>query len=173
MLSHNFPPDIDPNIYSLSAFVIGAILTEELDINEQNSIGNWLMLLGQYIVTYASQQSLINNRLNKRNNTNKYDVDFLLKNIQKIEQELNNLKKTSPWSLFSCEIVISTYAIFTSSYVKVERRKSWIIITVHIKKHFKLLLRTQDHKDVVVLKDKWLVRLAQPPQYKKPNYYHF
>ncbi len=96
MLSHNFPPDIDPNIYSLSAFVIGAILTEELDINEQNSIGNWLMLLGQYIVTYASQQSLINNRLNKRNNTNKYDVDFLLKNIQKIEQELNNLKKTSP-----------------------------------------------------------------------------
>ncbi len=92
-MSHNFPPNFNPNAYSLSAFIIGAILVEELTINEQNSIGNWLMLLGQYIVTYAAQQSLINNRRNQNQNQNIYEVDFLLENLQKIEKELQNFKE--------------------------------------------------------------------------------
>jgi len=116
--NNNFPPNIDPTTFSFSAVLIGTILVGDLNSNEQNSIGNWLMLVGQYIVTNAAQQQLIEGRIEKNNiniNSKKYkqgngpftttsnksnqsqrdEVDFILTEIQKIEQELQNLKKNS------------------------------------------------------------------------------
>lgn len=113
-----FPPNVDPTTYAFTAFIIGAILVGDLNVNEQNALGNWLMLLAQYILTNASQQQLIEGRLEKynininsrkaksggsifttdsekSNQSQRDEVDFILQEIQRIEQELINIKKNS------------------------------------------------------------------------------
>lgn len=114
----NFPPNTDPHLFSILAVAVGFACVGDYNANEQNSIGNWLILVGQYILTHAAQQTLIEARLENNNlniNSNKYksgnggpftdnensksnqtqrdEVDFLLEAIKKIEQELKNQKK--------------------------------------------------------------------------------
>ena len=114
----NFPPNLDPTAFSFTAILIGAALTGDLNVNEQNAIGNWFMLVGQYMVTCAGQQQLIESRIeknnininskkskqgfgpvttasNKSNQTHRDEIDFILQEIQKMENELKNLKKNS------------------------------------------------------------------------------
>lgn len=55
-------PDISPINFTLSATIIGYILIDELNANEQNALGNWFMLIGQVLCTNASQQSVQNQR---------------------------------------------------------------------------------------------------------------
>ncbi len=116
--NNDFPPNFDPTIFSWSAVIIGTILIGDLSVNEQGSLGNWFMLLGQYIVTSSSQQQLIEGRIeknnininskkskqgfgpftsssNKSNQNQRDEVDFLLQEVQKIAQELEKLKKNS------------------------------------------------------------------------------
>lgn len=115
---NNFPPNINPNIYALSSYIVGMVIIDDLSVVEQNTIGNWLMLLGQFIITNAGQQALIESRIeknnininskkhksgqgpytsnsNKSNQTTRNEVDFILQEIQKIEKELQRLKKDS------------------------------------------------------------------------------
>ena len=116
--NNSFPPNIDPTTFSFTAVLIGTILVGDLNVNEQNAIGNWFELIGQYILTNAAQQQLLEGRIennnininsqkakngggpftttsNKSNQTQRTEVDFLLLEIQKIEQELQNIKKNS------------------------------------------------------------------------------
>ena len=114
----NFPPNTDPHLFAMLAVTVGFASVGDYNANEQNSIGNWLILVGQYILTHASQQQLIearleNNNLNinskkhkngtggpftdneagKSNQTQRDEVDFLINAISKIEKELHNLKE--------------------------------------------------------------------------------
>lgn len=114
----NFPPSTDPHLFAMLAVTVGFASVGDYNANEQNSIGNWLILVGQYILTHAAQQQLIetrleNNNLNinsqknkngqggpftdneqgKSNQTQREEVDFLLNAVQKIQKELENLKK--------------------------------------------------------------------------------
>ena len=91
---YNFPPNTNPQTYSFIATAIGYICTINYNIDEQNSIGNWLILVGQFILTNAAQQQLIESRKNKNNkNINNYNnIDLLIDALNKIQQELNNLK---------------------------------------------------------------------------------
>ena len=114
----NFPPNTDPHLFSILAVAVGFACVGDYNANEQNSIGNWLILVGQYILTHAAQQTLIEARIENNNlntNSNKYksgnggpftdnengksnqtqrdEVDFLLEAMRKIEQELKNQKK--------------------------------------------------------------------------------
>ena len=104
-------------MYAVLAVTVGFACVGDYNANEQNSIGNWLILVGQYILTHAAQQQLIearleNNNLNtnsqkhkngtggpftdneqgRSNQTQRYEVDFLIDAISKIEKELKNLK---------------------------------------------------------------------------------
>lgn len=113
----NFPPNTDPHLFAVLAVTVGFACVGDYNANEQNSIGNWLILVGQYILTHAAQQTLIearleNNNLNtnsqkhkngtggpftdneqgRSNQTQRYEVDFLIDAISKIEKELKNLK---------------------------------------------------------------------------------
>lgn len=113
----NFPPSTNPHLYAMLAVTVGFACVGDYNANEQNSIGNWLILVGQYILTHAAEQQLIearleNNNLNinsqkhkngtggpftdneqgKSNQTQRDEVDFLLDAIEKIKRELNNLK---------------------------------------------------------------------------------
>ena len=114
----NFPPNTNPHLFAMLAVTVGFASVGDYNANEQNSIGNWLILVGQYILTHAAQQQLIearleNNNLNtnskkhkngtggpftdneqgKSNQTQRDEVEFLLDAVEKIRQELNNLKE--------------------------------------------------------------------------------
>ncbi|MBQ6687158.1 MAG: hypothetical protein IJN03_01380 [Bacilli bacterium] len=91
---NNFPPSIDPQLYSISAVIIGAAIVDDFTAYEQNAIGNWLMLLAQYIITHAAQQNLLDMRFNNsKNQTNvNNDINYLLAAINKISAELEKIK---------------------------------------------------------------------------------
>ena len=113
MESH-FPPSIHPTTYNLIAIAIALVLIDDLNANEQNSLGNWFLLLGQYLATNAAQQQLIESRIensnininskknksgfgpydesNKSNQNQRPEVEFLLDAVQKITKELEELK---------------------------------------------------------------------------------
>ena len=116
----NFPPNTDPHLFSILAVSVGFACVGDYNANEQNSIGNWLILVGQYILTHAAQQQLIearleNNNLNtnsqkhkngtggpftdneqgKSNQTQRDEVDFLLNAIEDIKNELENIKRNN------------------------------------------------------------------------------
>jgi len=91
----DFPPNINPQLYNLTAVIVGAALVDDFSVAEQSAIGNWLMLVSQYIITHAAQQNLIEkrsvNNLNNNNNVH-YDINYLYLALEKICQELEKLK---------------------------------------------------------------------------------
>lgn len=111
----NFPPNINPQVFAWIAAIIGSASVGDLTANEQNSFGNWLILVGQFILTTAAQQQLIEARLesnnininsrehknggsfyangSKSNQTQRPEVDFLLDAVARLEQELKTIKK--------------------------------------------------------------------------------
>lgn len=117
MNTFKFPPNTDPHTFTLIAVAVGYACVGDFDINEQNSIGNWLIMVGQYVLTHAAQQQLIESRLEnsnintnskkakaggsiytdneqgRSNQTQRREVDFLLKALDKIQKELENIKK--------------------------------------------------------------------------------
>ena len=114
---HSFPPNIDPQVFALLAALVGSALSGDFDAYEQSSIGNWLMLVGEYMLTAAAQQQLIEARIqnfnininsreyknggsfyanNGKSNQNQRDeVDFLLNAIEDIKNELENIKRNN------------------------------------------------------------------------------
>ena len=117
MLDSNFPPNIDPQSFSLLAIAVGAACVGDLNVNEQNSVGNWLVLVGQYVLTHAAQQQLIEARIEnfnintnskksksgngpfvdgeRSNQTQRAEVDYLLDALARMQEELKNIKNSS------------------------------------------------------------------------------
>ena len=94
MNKNDFPPNTNPNLYSLIAVAIGYAFTTSYNANELNSLGNWLILVGQYTLTYAAQEQLIearNPHINKCNNNFQNDLDLIKDAINKIQNELNKI----------------------------------------------------------------------------------
>ena len=81
--------NVGPYSFTTSAFLIGLLLVQELSIEEQDSIGNWLQLVGLTMQTYASQKVT----LDVNNETTKDDdnIDALKKTIKNIEDKLDEL----------------------------------------------------------------------------------
>ena len=82
--------NVGPYSFTTSAFLIGLLLVQELSIEEQDSIGNWLQLVGLTMQTYASQKVTldVNNDTTKEDDTN---IDALKKTIENIEEKLDEL----------------------------------------------------------------------------------
>ena len=104
-----FPPNINPELFSIIACIVGFILEDDFNANELNSIGNWIILVGQFMLTTAAQQELINaryrnmrgsnirsdvnNHANKNpEKMNRSDLDNILRTLEIMQRELNNLK---------------------------------------------------------------------------------
>lgn len=112
---NGFPPNIDPQIFSWIACIVGSACVGDYTANEQNSFGNWLILVGQFVLTAAAQQTLIEARLesnnininskehksggsfyannSKSNQTQRDEVDFLLKAVENLQIELEKIKQ--------------------------------------------------------------------------------
>ena len=83
--------NLDPYTFTGSAVVIGLILVNELSALEQNSIGNWLQLVGLTVQTYASQEALIES-YNTDETSDTSDIEKIKKAIEKINSELDKIK---------------------------------------------------------------------------------
>ncbi len=79
---------IDSCTFTGSAVLIGLILAKELNDLEQDSVGNWLQLIGLTIQTYQSQQAVVD----QKNNTDQKDLDAVKRAIEKINEELKKIK---------------------------------------------------------------------------------
>lgn len=55
-------PNIPPKLFSLSAVVVGYILIDDMTANEQNAVGNWLMLVAQVLSTNAFYRAVMKER---------------------------------------------------------------------------------------------------------------
>lgn len=112
-------PNIPPKLFSLSAVVVGYILIDDLTANEQNAIGNWLMLAAQVLSTNAFYRAVMQERglepkdstetgrnnsatfSNQSSNSN-YDDSFndnnetirmLEKMVNAMQKEIDNIKR--------------------------------------------------------------------------------
>ena len=85
--------NIEPNSFATSAFLIGLILSQKLSLEKQDSIGNWLQLVGLTMQTYASQQITIDASKidNKDISNDSSDIEKLKKTIKDIEEELDKI----------------------------------------------------------------------------------
>ena len=80
----------NPKLSTTLAFIIGLILIDDLNSDEQDMLGSWLMLIAQVLVTNANSQTLIENRLlNNQININSKDIKSIynpfIYNIDKIK----------------------------------------------------------------------------------------
>lgn len=109
-MNREFPPNINPELFSIIGAVVGAIAEGDFNANELNSIGNWIILVGQFMLTTAAQQQLINARsqnnvgsnirsdVNNHNfknpeKANKQDLDMIINILNKMQDEINKLKE--------------------------------------------------------------------------------
>ena len=85
--------NVGPYSFTTSAFLIGLLLVQELSIEEQDSIGNWLQLVGLTMQTYASQQITIDaSKIDNKDKSNDgSDIEKLKKTIKDIEEELDKI----------------------------------------------------------------------------------
>ena len=86
--------DINAPTFTLSAVVIGFLLIDDLSPSEQNSVGNWFMMVGQVLCTNASQQQVLNNNTNNDNsphivNDINPSMNTLKKTVNQVREELN------------------------------------------------------------------------------------
>ena len=100
MIFMGFPPNINPELFSILGAVTGIIVEGDYTANELNSIANWIILVGQFMLTTAAQQQLINGRYQNNNgsrirsNANNHSAKNKEYSTQEQLQELvNYLKK--------------------------------------------------------------------------------
>ena len=93
-----FPPNINPESYSLSAVIIAAIIAPEFTIDEANTVGNWLVLFGDFLITCAGQATLIQNRQipntdpqNNNQNNNEDSLKSISNALNRMQEELDKL----------------------------------------------------------------------------------
>ena len=58
----NLIPNIPPKLFSLSAVTVGYLLIDDTTANEQNALGNWLMLVAQILCTNAFYKQVMQER---------------------------------------------------------------------------------------------------------------
>lgn len=103
-------PNIPPKLFSFSAVAVGYLLIDDATANEQNAMGNWLMLVAQVLSTNAYFRQVMQERgLEKpnqtesggtRNNINneinqEKTIIMLEKMIKALQKELEDIKKNN------------------------------------------------------------------------------
>lgn len=93
-------PDIPPKAFTFSAIVVGYLLIDDTTANEQNALGNWLMLIAQVLCTNAfykqvqmERGNITENANENKNYTTDETIDMLEKMIRALQSEVDELKK--------------------------------------------------------------------------------
>lgn len=108
-------PNIPPKLFSFSAVAVGYLLIDDTTANEQNAMGNWLMLVAQVLCTNAFYKQVMaergldsgptnspnvnnpngtaNNDYTASSNETKQTLEMLKKMVNALNQEINDIKK--------------------------------------------------------------------------------
>lgn len=89
-------PNVSPKLFTLSAVAIGYILLDDLTANEQNALGNWLMLTAQVLCTNAYYKQVQTERSSMNQTPSDQDtIEMLQKMVRALNQEIEELKNNS------------------------------------------------------------------------------
>ena len=80
-------PNVPPKLFTLSAVALGYLLIDDLSANEQNALGNWLMLTAQVLCTNAYYKQV----QTERNNNQNINVETLEKMVSALKKEIEEL----------------------------------------------------------------------------------
>ena len=89
-------PNVSPKVFSFSAIIVGYLLIDDLTANEQNALGNWLMLTAQVLCTnafYKQVQAERNLSTNQEPSTEE-TIAVLKKMVCAMQKEIDELKNT-------------------------------------------------------------------------------
>ena len=87
-------PNVSPKAFSFSAIIVGYLLIDDLTANEQNSLGNWLMLTAQVLCTNAYYKQVQQERSTSNKNVSNEDgIEMLKKMVNALNEEIENLKR--------------------------------------------------------------------------------
>lgn len=87
-------PDVPPKLFTLSAVAVGYLLIDDTTSNEQNALGNWLMLVAQILCTNAFYKQVQAERQNPNTRkTTEETVAMLQKMVDALKEEIRNIEK--------------------------------------------------------------------------------
>lgn len=93
----NLVPNIPPKLWSFSAVIVGYLLIDDLTANEQNALGNWLMLTAQVLCTNAFYKQVQMERGRDHENTREPNTEETIYMMQKMmeamKKEIEELKR--------------------------------------------------------------------------------
>jgi hypothetical protein len=92
-------PNVPPKAWSFSAIVVGYLLIDDMTSNEQNALGNWLMLAAQVLCTNAyfkqvqTERGLESSTGSVKEPTHEESILMLEKMVRALQCEVEQLKK--------------------------------------------------------------------------------
>lgn len=89
---NKYIPDVSAKTFTISAMVIGYLLIDDTTAEEQNALGNWLMLVAQVLCTNGFYKQLQNSKQNNTYPTNQETIIMMQKMINALNKEVNDLK---------------------------------------------------------------------------------
>lgn len=94
----NLIPNVPAKVFSFSAVIVGYLLIDDLTANEQNALGNWLMLVAQVLSTNAFYRQVQAERgldqSNKKTPTAEETIVMMQKMMQALQKEIDDIKKS-------------------------------------------------------------------------------
>ena len=89
-------PKVSAKTFSLSAIIVGYLLIDDLTANEQNALGNWLMLAAQVLSTNAFYKQVQQEHSEKTVGviSNEDGIAMLQKMVDALNKEIEQLKST-------------------------------------------------------------------------------
>ena len=90
----NLIPNIPPKLFSLSAVAVGYLLIDDTTANEQNALGNWLMLVAQILCTNGFYKQVMQERgLDNTKNDSEQTIVMMQKMMDALQKEIDEIKK--------------------------------------------------------------------------------
>lgn len=80
---------LPPKQFTLLSTIFGLLLLDDLDINQKNALGNFIVSIGQTILTAAAQEQSLQ-KDNSQDDQLFQDVEDLKCQIALLKKELNN-----------------------------------------------------------------------------------
>ena len=90
----NLIPTIPPKLFSLSPVTVGYLLLDDTTANEQNALGNWLMLVAQILCTNAFYKQVMQERgFDNNKNDSEQTIVMMQKMMDALQKEIDEIKK--------------------------------------------------------------------------------
>ncbi len=101
-------PDVPPEIFTLSAVAVGYLLLDDSTAIEQNTLGNWLMLVAQVLCTNGYYKALLAERGESNDETinesfdgdsqqtidnHECQIQMMAKMIAALQREIDEIKR--------------------------------------------------------------------------------